>query len=53
MRWYIKENKRAIACENFEGHRDDVEMSGEQVSGVIGSVHCSEPIPTSHNPHTR
>ena len=36
MRWYIKENKRAIACENFEGHRDDVEMSGEQVSGVIG-----------------
>ncbi len=36
MRWYIKENKKKIASHDFEGHRDDVEMSGEAVSGIIG-----------------
>lgn len=35
MRWYIVENKKKIASENFEGHSDHVEMSGEQVSAVI------------------
>ena len=35
MRWYIAENKRRIASENFEGHSDHIEMSGEQVSSVI------------------
>lgn len=35
MRWYIEETKRKIASTNFEGHRDDIEMSGEQVSGII------------------
>ncbi len=35
MRWYIAENKRRIASENFEGHSDHIEMSGEQVSGEI------------------
>ncbi len=35
MRWKIDENRRRIASENFEGHCDDIEMSGEQVSGVI------------------
>lgn len=36
MRWKIVENKRKIATENFEGHFDRLEMSGEQVSAVIG-----------------
>lgn len=36
MRWYITESKRSIASENFEGHFDKLEMSGEQTSGVIG-----------------
>ncbi len=36
MRWHITENKRRIAAENFEGHFDRLEMSGERVSGVIG-----------------
>ena len=35
MRWYIAENKKRIASENFEGHSDHIEMNGEQVSGVI------------------
>lgn len=35
MRWYISENKKRIASTNFEGHKDDVEMSGESVSGLI------------------
>ncbi len=35
MRWHIVENKRRIATENFEGHRDDIEMSGETVSGIV------------------
>lgn len=35
MRWKIDKNRRRIASENFEGHCDDIEMSGEQVSGVI------------------
>ncbi len=35
MRWYIAENKRRIACENFEGHSDRIEMGGEQVACVV------------------
>lgn len=35
MRWFIVENKRKIASTDFEGHSDQIEMSGEQVSGVI------------------
>lgn len=35
MRWKIVENKKKIASENFEGHGDDIEMSGELVSGII------------------
>lgn len=35
MRWYLAENKKRIASGNFEGHSDHIEMSGEQVSGVI------------------
>ena len=36
MRWKIVENKRRIVAEDFEGHSDRLEMSGERVSGVIG-----------------
>ncbi len=36
MRWYIEETKKRIATHSLEGHRDDIEMSGEQVSGIIG-----------------
>ena len=35
MRWYIAENKRKIASENFEGHSDRIEMGGEQVACVV------------------
>ena len=35
MRWYIAENKRRIASENFEGHSDRIEMGGEQVACVV------------------
>ncbi len=35
MRWYIAENKKRIASENFEGHSDRIEMGGEQVACVI------------------
>ncbi len=35
MRWFIAENKRRIASVDFDGHKDDVEMSGEQVSGIV------------------
>lgn len=35
MRWNIVETKRKIATEDFEGHRDDIEMSGEQVSAIV------------------
>ena len=35
MRWYIAENKRKIASENFEGHSDRIEIGGEQVAGGI------------------
>lgn len=35
MRWQIVEPKRKIASTSFEGHRDDVEMSGEQVSAIV------------------
>ena len=35
MRWYIAENKKRIASENFEGHSDRIEMSGEKVSCVV------------------
>ena len=44
MRWYIAKNKRKIASENFEGHSDQIEIGGEQVSGVITyGVQNSEP----------
>ncbi len=35
MRWYITENKKRIASENFEDHSDRIEMGGEQVSCVV------------------
>lgn len=35
MRWYIAENKKKIASENFEGHCDRIEMGGEQVACVV------------------
>ena len=35
MRWYIAENKRKIASENFEGHSDRIEIGGEQVACVV------------------
>ncbi len=35
MRWYIAENKRRIASENFEGHSDRIELGGEQVACVV------------------
>ena len=35
MRWKIVENKRLIETENLEGHREFLEMSGEQVSGLV------------------
>lgn len=35
MRWYIAENKKRIASENFEGHSDRIEMGGEQVSCAV------------------
>ena len=44
MRWYIAENKRKIASENFEGHSDRIEIGGEQVAGVITyGVQSGEP----------
>ncbi len=44
MRWYIAENKRKIASENFEGHSDRIEMGGEQVScAVTYGVQNGEP----------
>ncbi len=36
MRWRIAENKRRIESENFENHFDDVEMSGERISAIVG-----------------
>ena len=36
MGWYIEEVKNKIATTDFEGQHDDIEMSGEQVSGIIG-----------------
>lgn len=36
MRWYIAEYKRRIATEDLEGHSDDIEMSGEKVSYIVG-----------------
>ena len=33
MRWYIEEAKRKISTTDLEGHRDDIEMSGEQTGG--------------------
>lgn len=35
MRWYIAENKKRIASENFEGHSDRIEMGGEQASCAV------------------
>lgn len=44
MRWYIAENKKRIASENFEGHSDRIEMGGEQVACVVTyGVKCGEP----------
>lgn len=44
MRWYIAENKKRIASEDFEGHSDRIEMGGEQVScAVTYGVKCGEP----------
>lgn len=44
MRWYIAENKRKIASENFEGHFDHIEIGGEQVAGVVTyGVQSGEP----------
>lgn len=44
MRWYIAENKKRIASENFEGHSDRIEMGGEQVAcAVTYGVKCGEP----------
>lgn len=44
MRWYIVENKKRIASENFEGHSDRIETGGEQVACVITyGVKCGEP----------
>ena len=36
MRWSIKENKRKISTTNFTNHKDDIEMSGEKASMIIG-----------------
>lgn len=36
MRWQIAETKRKIYTANFEGHHEDIEMSGEKISSVIG-----------------
>ena len=35
MRWQIAETKRKIVSYDFLNHKDDIEMSGEQVSAVI------------------
>ena len=35
MRWQIEENKRKICTTDFEGHTDDIEMSGEKVSCIV------------------
>lgn len=46
MRWRITESKRRIESVDFEGHSDDVEMSGERVSAIVaygaeqGAMHC-------------
>ena len=36
MRWFIEENKRKISTYDFKNHKDDIEMSGEKVSMIIG-----------------
>ena len=36
MRWNIGESGKSIYTINFEGHSEDIEMSGEKVSGIIG-----------------
>ena len=36
MRWTINEDGKSIYTTNFEGHKEDIEMSGEMVSGIIG-----------------
>ena len=36
MRWFIEENKRKISTFDFKNHKDDIEMSGEKVSMIIG-----------------
>ena len=35
MRWYIAENKKKIASENFEGHSDRIELGGEDRKSVV------------------
>ena len=35
MRWQIAEPKKKIFCYDFLNHKDDIEMSGEQVSAII------------------
>lgn len=35
MRWFIEENKKKISSFDFEGHADDIEMSGEKVSCIV------------------
>jgi len=35
MRWYIVENKRMTETKTLEGHNEFLEMSGEQVSGIV------------------
>ena len=36
MRWRIAENKRIIETDNLNQHTENLEMSGERVSGIIG-----------------
>ena len=36
MRWFIEESKRKISTYDFKNHKDDIEMSGEKVSMIIG-----------------
>ena len=36
MRWFIEETKRKISTYDFKNHKDDIEMSGEKVSMIIG-----------------
>ena len=36
MRWNIDEIGKSIYTTNFDGHSEDIEISGEKVSGIIG-----------------